>query len=86
MGKLIIKSEKKPCKQKKPCVAISEEVYYRLKNLSKETGCSMIALTNRMIEYAFNNLEVIQEVQKCELLSKCQGCDGDSWQKGDNLL
>ena len=49
MGKLIIKSEKKPCKQKKPCVAISEEVYYRLKNLSKETGCSMTALTNRMI-------------------------------------
>jgi predicted DNA-binding protein len=59
MGKLIIKSERKIQIQKKPSVGISEEIYNKLKNLSEETGYSMTELTNRMIEYAFNNLEVI---------------------------
>lgn len=59
MGKLIIKSERKIQIQKKPSVGISEEMYNKLKNLSEETGYSMTELTNRMIEYAFNNLEVI---------------------------
>lgn len=59
MEKLIIKSERKIQILKKPSVGISEEIYNRLKKLSEETGCSMTELTNRMIEYAFNNLEVI---------------------------
>lgn len=59
MEKLIIKSERKIQIQKKPSVGISEEMYNKLKNLSEETGYSMTELSNRMIEYAFNNLEVI---------------------------
>jgi len=58
MTKLIIKSEKKPWRQKKPCVAISEEVYDRLKTLSRETDKSMTTLANIIFEFGFSHIYV----------------------------
>ena len=61
MEKLIIKSEKKPWQQKKPCVGVSEDVYNRLKELSEETGKSMTVLANIIFEFGFKNICIVEE-------------------------
>lgn len=53
MEKLVIKSEKRPWQQKKPCVGVSEDVYNRLKELSEITGKSMTAIANMIFEFGF---------------------------------